>query len=210
MTEKPTPVAERRQETSGKCRHLFLRWRVCWITGWIRVVARPERELTRSGALCGERDDRNCEPRGKLDASANGPKDDTDDWAEINWPQVDDDVRRLRQRIFTATRDGDLKKVRNPAEVDVAVPCQRTSQRAPGHANQRWPPHRRRGRRKCRVGRSGQGRAGLPDLTVRPVLHPVTGAAGVYTEGHRTTAATWNSGDRGPRVASTGGQRVGT
>jgi len=53
------------------------------------------------------------EPRGKLDASANGPKDDADDWAEINWSQVDDDVRRLRQRIFTATRDGDLKKVRN-------------------------------------------------------------------------------------------------
>jgi RNA-directed DNA polymerase len=52
-------------------------------------------------------------PRDKLDASANGPKDDVMDWAEINWPQVDDDVCRLRQRIFTATRDGDLKRVRN-------------------------------------------------------------------------------------------------
>ena len=52
-------------------------------------------------------------PRDKLDASANGPKDDVMDWAEINWPHVDDDVRRLRQRIFTATRDGDLKRVRN-------------------------------------------------------------------------------------------------
>ena len=52
-------------------------------------------------------------PRDKLDASANGPEDDVMDWAEINWPRVDDDVRRLRQRIFTATRDGDLKRVRN-------------------------------------------------------------------------------------------------
>ena len=28
-------------------------------------------------------------------------------------PQVEDDVRRLRQRIYTASRDGDLAKVRN-------------------------------------------------------------------------------------------------
>jgi len=52
-------------------------------------------------------------PRDKSGAPANGPEDDAIGWAAVNWQQVDDDVRRLRQRIFTATRDGDLKRVRN-------------------------------------------------------------------------------------------------
>lgn len=43
----------------------------------------------------------------------NGPKDSVTDWAEIDWPRVEDDVRRLRQRIFTASKAGDLKRVRN-------------------------------------------------------------------------------------------------
>jgi hypothetical protein len=43
----------------------------------------------------------------------NGPEDDDLDWCSIDWAAVEGDVRRLRQRIFTASRDGDLKKVRN-------------------------------------------------------------------------------------------------
>jgi RNA-directed DNA polymerase len=43
----------------------------------------------------------------------NGPEDGFDDWASIDWRQVEDDVRRLRQRIFTAAREQDLRKVRN-------------------------------------------------------------------------------------------------
>ena len=43
----------------------------------------------------------------------NGPEDDVLDWDAVDWRQVEDDVRRLRQRIFTASRAGDLKKVRN-------------------------------------------------------------------------------------------------
>ncbi|WP_407670072.1 reverse transcriptase N-terminal domain-containing protein [Nonomuraea solani] len=31
----------------------------------------------------------------------------------MDWRQAGDDVRRLRQRIFTASEAGDLKKVRN-------------------------------------------------------------------------------------------------
>jgi len=46
-------------------------------------------------------------------AVANGPEDDDLDWLSIDWQRVEDDVRRLRQRIFTASRDGDLRKVRN-------------------------------------------------------------------------------------------------
>jgi RNA-directed DNA polymerase len=74
------------------------------------------------------------EPKGKLDTVAmsrgtaetvlpvpavssvdavNGPEDETTDWSSINWRRVEDDVRRLRQRIFAASQAGDLAKVRN-------------------------------------------------------------------------------------------------
>jgi RNA-directed DNA polymerase len=46
-------------------------------------------------------------------AGANGPKDEALAWLSIDWQQVEGDVRRLRQRIFTASQAGDLKKVRN-------------------------------------------------------------------------------------------------
>ena len=45
--------------------------------------------------------------------SVNGPEDDGLDWEAVDWPKVEADVRRLRQRIFTASQAGDLKKVRN-------------------------------------------------------------------------------------------------
>jgi RNA-directed DNA polymerase len=56
---------------------------------------------------------------GMLDTSAltgvavNGPEDDILDWDAVNWRVVEDDVRRIRQRIFTATQAEDFKKVRN-------------------------------------------------------------------------------------------------
>jgi RNA-directed DNA polymerase len=46
-------------------------------------------------------------------AVVNGPEGDDFDWYSIDWAQVEDEVRRLRQRIFTASRAGDLKRVRN-------------------------------------------------------------------------------------------------
>jgi RNA-directed DNA polymerase len=49
----------------------------------------------------------------KLDAPAspvvNGPEDDVLDWLSVDWQTVEDDVRRLRQRIFTGSR-----KTRDP------------------------------------------------------------------------------------------------
>ena len=57
------------------------------------------------------------EPTDKLDATtsvvANGPEGLLGDWRSVDWPRVDEQVRRLRYRIFTASRDGDLKKVRS-------------------------------------------------------------------------------------------------
>src|SRR6478609_7006610 len=61
------------------------------------------------------------EPKDKLDAMAsqvvrfvvNGPKDQTLDWHAVDWHAAQENVRRLRQRIFTASQAGDLRRVRN-------------------------------------------------------------------------------------------------
>ena len=54
---------------------------------------------------------------GKLDAAAkakaNGPAGGVLDWDAVDWRAVEEDVRRLRQRIFTASKAGDLKRVRS-------------------------------------------------------------------------------------------------
>lgn len=43
----------------------------------------------------------------------NGPEDVALEWDAVDWRAAEDQVRRLRQRIFAATRAGDLKKVRS-------------------------------------------------------------------------------------------------
>src|SRR6476620_12070102 len=43
----------------------------------------------------------------------NGPEDVGLDWDAIDWRYHEEQVRRLRQRIFKATQDGDLKRVRS-------------------------------------------------------------------------------------------------
>jgi RNA-directed DNA polymerase len=57
------------------------------------------------------------EPEDKLGVATNvvvnGPEDATLDWRQIDWRRVETDVRRLRQRIFTATQAGDLARVRS-------------------------------------------------------------------------------------------------
>lgn len=66
------------------------------------------------------------EPKGMLDAmtaqafavamaafGVNGPEGGVSGWDAVDWRACEDNVRRLRQRIFAASRDGDLKKVRN-------------------------------------------------------------------------------------------------
>ncbi len=42
-----------------------------------------------------------------------GPEDGLPEWTAIDWREAAEDVRRLRQRIFTASKAGDLAKVRN-------------------------------------------------------------------------------------------------
>ena len=43
----------------------------------------------------------------------NGPEGGLLDWDAVDWRTCEENVRRLRQRIFTASRDGDLKRVRS-------------------------------------------------------------------------------------------------
>src|SRR6266496_3484954 len=91
------------------------------ITGRIpgRVPGR-ESALTRSGEPVEKMMTEAPEPEDKLDAAtamtvtANGPEDAPFDWHAIDWRLVEEYVRRLRQRISTATRPRDLKTVRHP------------------------------------------------------------------------------------------------
>ena len=54
------------------------------------------------------------EPEDKLDAAlaVSGPEDATLDWRQVDWRRAEQNVRRLRQRIFTASKAGDLARVR--------------------------------------------------------------------------------------------------
>src|ERR1700674_3713094 len=89
------------------------------ITGRIRtLVVRPERALTRSGEPVRKKMTEAPEPEDKLDttttsvAVVSGPEDATLAWRQIDWRRAEADVRRLRQRIFTASKAGDLARVR--------------------------------------------------------------------------------------------------
>ena len=114
MTKKRTPAAERQRETGTRWPALR---RSSRRTGRIRAAARTERVLTWSGGPV-ERtmtDDSGTEGQVGRHGTAvvNGPEGDDLDWLSIDWQQVEDDVQRLRRRIYTASRDGDLSRVRN-------------------------------------------------------------------------------------------------
>jgi len=88
------------------------------ITGRISgLVPGRESVLTRSGEPVEKKMTEAPEPEDKLDATtvvvAYGPEDAPFDWRAIDWRRVEDDVRRLRLRIFTASKAGDLARVRN-------------------------------------------------------------------------------------------------
>ena len=72
---------------------------------------------TRSGEPVKRKMTMTPEPEDRLDATThvvvNGPEGDTLDWRQIDWRAAEESVRRLRQRIFTASQTGDLPRVRN-------------------------------------------------------------------------------------------------
>ena len=44
----------------------------------------------------------------------NGPEDEPTDWLSVDWQKADEDVRRLRQRIFTGLLEPDAVKAASP------------------------------------------------------------------------------------------------
>ena len=84
------------------------------------------------------------EPAGKLDAATavvvNGPEGATLDWRQVDWRRAETNVRRLRQRIFTASQAGDLSRGPQPAEVDAPVALEHARERAARDRAQCWAP----------------------------------------------------------------------
>ena len=72
---------------------------------------------------------------GERAVMVNGPEDDILDWYAIDWRTAEDDVRRLRQRIFTGLLEPDAVKVARPvlrgagAAMRPAYPASATYQR---------------------------------------------------------------------------------
>lgn len=93
----------------------------------------------RAGKLDTEAADRTASADGGA-VVVNGPHGDDLDWNAIDWRTVEGDVRRLRQRIFKASQEGDLKKVRNlqklmlRSHANTLISVRRVTQRNAGRA----------------------------------------------------------------------------
>src|SRR4030081_2071241 len=118
----------------------------------------------------------------------NGPEDVILDWEAIDWRYHEDNVRLLRQRIFAATRQGDLATVRNLQKVmlrswsNTLISVRQATQR------NAWPQDggdRRTGRVDLH-GPDGPGGAGA--RSARYLATP-RGQAGVHTQGRHPCQA---------------------
>ena len=148
------------------------------------------------------------EPADKLDTDVvNGPQDDNLDWDAIWWRPVEEDVRRLRQRIFKASQAGDLKRVRNLQKLmlrsrsNTLVSVRRVTQHNAGRKT---------------AGIDGEVALTAPDRAALVVdLHRhtrpggSTGQAGLHPEGEWEAATTGDSGAAGPGATGPGRQRAG-
>ena len=119
----------------------------------------------------------------------NGPEDDVLDWDAVDWRVHEDNVRRLRQRIFTATQEGDWPKVRNLQKLMLRS-------RSNTLFSVRQVTQRNAGRKTAGI--DGRGRVDRPRLGPRwrCVVHssirtwtPAAGQARVHPEGTTVQAA---------------------
>jgi hypothetical protein len=125
------------------------------------------------------------QPRDKLDTSVNGPTGprlafDGDAWEQVDWRSCEEQVRRLRCRIFQAVKDGDLATARNLQRL-AAVLVEHAGQRAAGHATQHGPQDRG-SRRAGRVDQPGPGRGGGAGARHTKLVAAFPGPKGVYSE----------------------------
>jgi RNA-directed DNA polymerase len=102
------------------------------------------------------------------------------DWRQIDWRCAEQDVRRLRQRIFMASKAGDLPRVRRLQKL-MLRPRQHADQRAAGDRAQRRSSDRGRGRRG-RADPEGQSRAGLRGARSRGRVQGHAGQTGVHPQ----------------------------
>src|SRR6266481_9912153 len=76
-----------------------------------------ERALTWAGEPWNRKRARMPAPKGTLDTLVNGPEGlplfDGDAWEHVDWRHHEEQVRRLRGRIFQAVRDGDWSRARS-------------------------------------------------------------------------------------------------
>src|ERR1700756_793196 len=122
---------------------------------------------------------------GTLDTSVNGPEGlpsfDGDAWERVDWRRHEEQVRRLRGRIFKAVQAGDWPLARNLQKLalrswsNTLVSVRQVTQRNTG---------RRTGgdRRAGRGDRRGPGRDGGAGARHDRLAPAVPGPAGVYTE----------------------------
>ena len=143
-------------------------------------------------------------------AVVNGPEDDvTSTGCRSTGTDVEDDVRRLRQRIFTASRAGDLKKVRNLQKLMLRS-------RANALVSVRRVTERNAGRKTAGVDGTvvvtAPGKAVLADSVQTPwrLVDAQARQAGVHNQGQREEAPARHTGDRRQGAASPGRQRTGT
>ena len=119
--------------------------------------------------------------------TVNGPEG-VSEWDVINWAVHEQNVARLRQRIFTAARDGDWPKVRN---------LQKMMLRSWSNTlvSVRQVTQRNAGRRTAGIDRvvalDGPARMAMAVRVHRTidVLAAPAGAAGVYPEGRTASSA---------------------
>ncbi len=142
-------------------------------------------------------------------STVNGPEDGLPEWDQVDWGQAEENVRRLRQRIFAASQAGDLKKGPQPAEDDAPVPQQRAGERAAGHGGQRWPQDGR-GRRAPRARELGEGRLGRLAAARDVRVEAAAGQAGVCAQEQRPPSRPRDTSDRRPGPSGPGGERAGT
>ena len=141
----------------------------------------------------------------------NGPEDDALCWDAIDWRLHEDNVRRLRQRIFTAARDGDLGTLRNLQKLmlrswsNTLLSVRQATQRNAG---------RKTAGIDGEVALTSPARAELAVQVHRDARswRPRAGQAGVHTQGGEPceAAAARDSGDRGPLPSGPGPRRAGT
>ena len=145
---------------------------------------------------------------GGMTAVVNGPEGDGLDWQQVDWAKVEDEVRRLRQRIFTASKAGDLKRVRSLQKLMLRS-------RANALLSVRRVTEVNTGRKTAgvdgKVVVTAPGKAALADrvrrLGLTGIAQPVKR---VYIpEGERETAPARHPRDLRPCPPSTGEERVG-